>query len=118
MSAPCLRELWRPPHSILTQHMVRMFCRLCPCETSAVTRATGNACMPLAGEVTSLLSFVSLNMRAIRKILKKLSKHVPPSSPMPGYVALEIGHPHEPGNRILSVRLSATVSADALTDVS
>ena len=74
--------------------------------------------MPSAGEVTSLLSFVSLNMRAIRKILKKLSKHVPPSSPMPGYVALEIDHPHEPGNRILSVRQSANVSADALTDVS
>ncbi len=103
---------------ILTQHMVRMFCLLCSCETSAVARAIGNTCMPLAGEVTSLLSFVSLNMRAIRKILKKLSKHVPPSSPMPGYVALEIDHPHEPGNRILSVRLSATVSADALTDVS
>lgn len=65
-----------------------------------------------AGEVTSLLSFVSLNMRAIRKILKKLSKHVPPSSPMPGYVALEIDHPHEPGNRILSVRHPADVSAD------
>ena len=117
MSAPCLRELWRPPHFILTQHIVGMFCVLCPCKTSAVTRAFGNTCMPLAGEVTSLLSFVSLNMRAIRKILKKLSKHVPPSSPMPGYVALEIDHPHEPGNRILSVRHSVRVSADAHTDV-
>ena len=43
-------------------------------------------------------------MRAIRKILKKLSKHVPPSAPMPGYIALEIDHPHEPEKRILSVR--------------
>ena len=68
--------------------------------------------MLFAGEVTSLLSFVSLNMRAIRKILKKLSKHVPPSSPMPGYVALEIDHPHEPGNRILTVSQPADVSAD------
>ncbi len=43
-------------------------------------------------------------MRGIRKILKKLAKHVPPSSPMPGYVALEIDHPHEPEKRILSVQ--------------
>ena len=57
-----------------------------------------------AGEVTALLSYVSLNMRGIRKILKKLAKHVPPSSPMPGYVALEIDHPHEPEKRILSVQ--------------
>ena len=63
-----------------------------------------------AGEVTALLGFVSLNMRGIRKILKKLAKHVPPSSPMPGYVALEIDHPHEPEKRILSVR-SRSVSA-------
>jgi len=55
--------------------------------------------------VTALLSFVSLNMRAIRKILKKLSKHVPPSTPMPGYIALEIDHPHEPEKRILTVQL-------------
>ena len=51
-----------------------------------------------------MLSFVSLNMRGIRKILKKLSKHVPPSAPMPGYVALEIDHPHEPEKRLLSVQ--------------
>ena len=54
--------------------------------------------------MTALLSYVSLNMRGVRKILKKLAKHVPPSSPMPGYIALEIDHPHEPEKRILSVQ--------------
>ncbi|CAL5218517.1 g204 [Coccomyxa viridis] len=72
-----------------------------------------NALRSLAGDVTSLLSFVSLNMRGIRKILKKLAKHVPPSSPMPGYVALEIDHPHEPEKRILSgTFLPAAKAAD------
>ena len=63
--------------------------------------------------MTALLSFVSLNMRGIRKILKKLAKHVPPSSPMPGYVALEIDHPHEPEKRILSVLLSSVDDASS-----
>lgn len=39
----------------------------------------------------------------MRKILKKLAKHVPPSEPVPGYLALEISHPHEPGYRLLQV---------------
>ena len=41
----------------------------------------------------------------VRKILKKLAKHVPPSEPVPGYLALEISHPHEPGYRLLQVRI-------------
>ena len=45
-------------------------------------------------------------MAGVRKILKKLAKHVPPSEPVPGYLALEISHPHEPAYRLLQVRIS------------
>ena len=50
---------------------------------------------------------MSLNLAGVRKILKKLAKHAKPSEPLPGFVALEISHPHEPGNRILQVRPSS-----------
>lgn len=59
--------------------------------------------MLLAGEVTRLLNYVSLNLTAVRKILKKLAKHVPPEAPAPGFLSLEITHPHEPGYRLLQV---------------
>lgn len=51
--------------------------------------------------VQHLLEFVSLNMQAMRKILKKLAKNVDPSPPVPGYLALEIHHPHDPGWKVL-----------------
>ncbi len=57
----------------------------------------------LAGEVTHLLSYVSLNLTAVRKILKKMAKHIPPEAPTPGYLSLEIRHPHKPGYRLVQV---------------
>ena len=42
-------------------------------------------------------------MAGVRKILKKLAKHVKPSEPTPGFVALQISHPHEPGYQITQV---------------
>lgn len=51
------------------------------------------ALQTLAGKVTHLLEFVSLNMAALRKILKKFKKHVEPLAPMPGFLALEVGSP-------------------------
>lgn len=62
----------------------------------------------LAGEVTHLLSYVSLNLTAVRKILKKMAKHIPPEAPTPGYLSLEIRHPHKPGYRLVQVK-SASV---------
>ena len=43
-----------------------------------------------AGKVTHLLEFVSLNMAALRKILKKFKKHIEPLAPMQGFMALEV----------------------------
>lgn len=43
-----------------------------------------------AGKVTHLLEFVSLNMAALRKILKKFKKHIEPLAPMQGFLALEV----------------------------
>ena len=59
----------------------------------------------IAPQITRLLSFVSLNMTAIRKILKKMAKHIPPTAPLPGFVALEISSPHDPGWHLLQVPL-------------
>lgn len=56
-----------------------------------------------AGDITRLLCFVSLNMAGVRKILKKLAKHIKPSEPTPGFVVLQISHPHDPGYRITQV---------------
>lgn len=47
-------------------------------------------------ELASLLQYVSLNMIAMRKILKKYAKHVEPTRPMEGYCTLEIQHPDDP----------------------
>ncbi len=58
----------------------------------------------LAGEVTDLLSYVSLNLTAVRKILKKMAKHIKPEAPTPGYMSLDIRHPHNPGYRLVQVR--------------
>ena len=65
---------------------------------------------PLAGpaqdvarEITRLLEYVSLNMRGIRKILKKFAKNVDPTPPAPGFLALEIQHPHDPNWKLLQV---------------
>ena len=59
----------------------------------------------LARDVTRLLEFVSLNMRGVRKILKKFAKNVDPTPPAPGFVALEIAHPHDPNWKLLQVLL-------------
>ncbi|KAL3144746.1 hypothetical protein ABBQ38_001867 [Trebouxia sp. C0009 RCD-2024] len=55
----------------------------------------------VALRITNLLQYVSLNMQAIRKILKKFAKHVEPTKPAPGFLALEIQHPHEPGWKMM-----------------
>lgn len=56
-----------------------------------------------AGKVTHLLSYVSLNLTAVRKILKKMAKHIRPEAPTPGYLSLDIRHPHNPGYRLVQV---------------
>ena len=56
-----------------------------------------------AKRITNLLQYVSLNMQGIRKILKKFAKHVEPTKPAPGFLALEIQHPHEPGWKMMQV---------------
>jgi len=43
-----------------------------------------------ADSVTHLLEFVSLNMTAVRKILKKFKKHIEPLAPIPGFLTLEV----------------------------
>ena len=58
----------------------------------------------LADEITNLLNYVSLNMAAVRKILKKFGKHVEPAAPTPGFLALEISHPHDPDFKMLQAR--------------
>mmetsp|Transcript_36285 Transcript_36285/g.91638 ORF Transcript_36285/g.91638 Transcript_36285/m.91638 type:complete len:802 (+) Transcript_36285:270-2675(+) len=50
----------------------------------------------LGTDLAHLLEFVSLNMIAMRKILKKFAKHVEPTTPMDGYCTLEIQHPDDP----------------------
>lgn len=57
----------------------------------------------VAKRITDLLQYVSLNMQGIRKILKKFAKHVEPTKPSPGFLALEIQHPHEPGWKMMQV---------------
>ena len=61
----------------------------------------------VAQRITNLLHYVSLNMQGIRKILKKFAKHVEPTKPSPGFLALEIQHPHEPGWKMMQVAISA-----------
>ena len=58
----------------------------------------------VAKRISDLLQYVSLNMQGIRKILKKFAKHVEPTKPAPGFLALEIQHPHEPGWKMMQVR--------------
>ena len=60
----------------------------------------------VAKRITDLLRYVSLNMQGIRKILKKFAKHVEPTKPSPGFLALEIQHPHEPGWKMMQVNAS------------
>ena len=43
-------------------------------------------------------------MRGVRKILKKFAKNVDPTPPAPGFLALEITHPHDPNWKLLQVR--------------
>lgn len=57
----------------------------------------------VAKRITDILQYISLNMQGLRKILKKFGKHVEPTKPQPGFLALEIEHPHEPGWKILQV---------------
>ena len=45
-------------------------------------------------------------MRGIRKILKKFAKNVDPMPPAPGFLALEIQHPHDPNWKLLQVHLA------------
>jgi hypothetical protein len=52
-------------------------------------------------DVTNLLQYVSLNMIAIRKILKKYAKNVEPIAPVPGCLTLEVGHPDDAKWRVL-----------------
>ena len=58
----------------------------------------------LAEQNTHLLEFVSLNLAAVRKILKKLKKHVEPLAPVPGFLSLEIQHPHDPSFKLSEVQ--------------
>ena len=60
----------------------------------------------VAMRITNLLQYVSLNMQGIRKILKKFAKHVEPTKPAPGFLALEIQHPREPGWKMMQVTRS------------
>ena len=50
-----------------------------------------------------LLEFVGLNLRGVRKILKKFAKNVDPTPPAPGFLSLEIAHPHDPNWKLLQV---------------
>lgn len=52
-------------------------------------------------DVTNLLHYVSLNMIAIRKILKKYAKNVEPIAPVPGCLTLEVEHPDDAKWRVL-----------------
>ena len=45
-----------------------------------------------------------MTLKGLRKSLKKYAKNVEPLKPTPGYLALEIEHPHEPGWKMLQVR--------------
>jgi hypothetical protein len=48
-----------------------------------------------AEAIGRLLEFVSVNMVAIRKILKKYAKNVEPLPALPGYLAIEVEHPRQ-----------------------
>ncbi|PSC71982.1 MFS general substrate transporter [Micractinium conductrix] len=66
-------------------------------------------------ETTQLLQYISLNMTAIRKILKKFAKNVggATAAPAAGFLALEIEHPDDPGWRVLQgTFLPAAVAAE------
>ncbi|KAI3431392.1 hypothetical protein D9Q98_004446 [Chlorella vulgaris] len=65
-------------------------------------------------ETTQLLQYVSLNMTAIRKALKKYAKNVVATNqPVSGFLALEIEHPNDPGWRVLQgTFLPAAVAQD------
>ena len=67
----------------------------------------------VAKRITDLLQYVSLNMQGIRKILKKFAKHVEPTKPSPGFLALEIQHPHEPGWKMMQVRHCYSVNQNS-----
>ncbi len=69
----------------------------------------------VARQITRLLEFVSLNMRGVRKILKKFAKNVDPTPPAPGFVALEIQHPHDPNWKLLQVPSYLKVCCQPLT---
>lgn len=62
-----------------------------------------HALQAVAKQITHLLEYVSLNMRGIRKIVKKLAKHIPMTEPVPGFLTLEISHPHDPGWKVVEV---------------
>lgn len=61
------------------------------------------ALQAIATRITNILQYVSLNTQGLRKILKKFGKHVEPTKPQPGFLALEIEHPHQPGWKLLQV---------------
>ena len=52
-------------------------------------------------QVTDLFSYVSLNMTAIRKILKKFAKNAHPVEATEGFLTLRIEHPHDSGWSVL-----------------
>jgi SPX domain protein involved in polyphosphate accumulation len=56
-------------------------------------------------DLAHLLEYVSLNMIAMRKILKKYAKHIEPTKPMDGYCTLEIQHPDDPAWAFVQVGL-------------
>lgn len=43
-------------------------------------------------------------MRGVRKILKKYAKNDAPTPPAPGFLALEVVHPHDINWRLLEAR--------------
>ena len=75
---------------------------MAPCQPCATPQ-------DVARQITRLLEFVSLNMRGVRKILKKFAKNVDPTPPAPGFVALEIQHPHDPNWKLLQVCSSIVI---------
>ena len=72
------------------------------------------ALQAIATRITNILQYVSLNTQGLRKILKKFGKHVEPTKPQPGFLALEIEHPHQPGWKLLQVSPCCDVSCCAL----
>ena len=80
-------------------------CRLVLVLAPAPGTTDGWSTQDVAREITRLLEFVSLNMRGVRKILKKFAKNVDPTPPAPGFLALEIQHPHDPNWKLLQARI-------------